>query len=298
MSINKRSDLKTESINKNSINIDSMSTYDILQTINNEDMKIPKIVGGSLDKIEVLVDICVKAIKNGKRIFYVGSGTSGRLGVLDASEMPPTFKVPNHLFTGIIAGGDRALKSSIEGAEDIGANAIKDLKKNKLMSGDVVIGISASGAAKYVVSAIEFANKCDAKTAYIICNEEPFYKTKQDVLINIQTGEEVITGSTRMKAGTATKLVLNMISTTVMIKIGKVYKNFMVDLKVVNKKLKDRGVRIIKEITKLSEDEAGKALSKANNSVKCAIIMIEKSCSYSEACQKLSESDGFLDKVI
>ena len=132
MSINRRSDLKTESINKNSINIDSMSTYDILQTINNEDMKIPKIVGGSLDKIEVLVDICVKAIKNGKRIFYVGSGTSGRLGVLDASEMPPTFKVPNHLFTGIIAGGDRALKSSIEDAEDIGPNAIKDLKKNKL----------------------------------------------------------------------------------------------------------------------------------------------------------------------
>jgi len=220
------------------------------------------------------------------------------LGVLDASEMPPTYSVPRDWFNGIIAGGDEALRKSIEGAEDQPDRAVTDLKHFGLSAGDVVIGISTSGAAAYVKSAIEYGQSIDAKTVYLICNAKPYLAADSDVLIKVDTGPEVITGSTRMKAGTATKMVLNMISTATMVRLGKVYGNLMVDLMAVNDKLVDRGARIISQLTELEPKESEKALYAADKSVKTAVVMIEKKCSKEEAKELLDKNGGFLRKVI
>ena len=298
MTSDKRSKLRTEMPNSRSSTIDQLPIIDILKLINSEDVRVPIAVASVLKQISQLVEACVSALKNNKKIFYIGAGTSGRLGVLDASEIPPTFSASSDMFTAIIAGGDNALRSSIEGAEDSMTQSIKDLKAQKLCSGDVLIGISASGAAKYVISAIDYGKEIGVTTAYITCNKNPLYKANQDILICVETGAEVITGSTRMKAGTATKLILNMISTATMVRIGKVYKNLMVDLKVVNEKLVDRGLRIIKEVAKVDELKAKIALKDANNSVKHAIIMLKKSCSLLEAKKMINEKEGHLNKVI
>ena len=217
-----RSDLTTEKQNPHSESIDLKSTEEILQIINSEDKTVAHAVNKAIPQISETISICVSAIKNGNRIIYVGAGTSGRLGVLDASEIPPTFSAPPDWFTGIIAGGNAALRKSVEGAEDISDNGIQDLKEAKITRGDIIIGISTSGAAIYVQSALEYAQKVGAKTCYISCNPEPFYRVHADSTIKVETGPEIITGSTRMKAGTATKMILNMISTTTMIKLGKV----------------------------------------------------------------------------
>ena len=251
-------ELNTERRNLASANIDSMEIVDVLKTINKEDSKIIDAVKVAIPQIEETVNFTVRSIKNGGRVFYVGAGTSGRLGVLDASEIPPTFSAPNDYFNGIIAGGDNALRNSIEGAEDKSDNAVSDLKAYSLNKLDTVIGISCSGAASYVVSALSYSRTLKAKTVYLVTNPNPFKMTDVDVIITANTGPEIITGSTRMKAGTATKLILNMISTTTMIKLGKVYGNLMVDLKTVNKKLIDRGTRIISEITGLTYNKARK----------------------------------------
>ena len=244
-----RKNLNTEKQNINSQALDSKSISEILHIINAEDQILSDIVKEAIPKIEQTVLITRNAIRNGNRIYYVGAGTSGRLGVLDASEIPPTFSAPNYLFNGIIAGGDKALRQSIEGIEDQPEKAINDLKSVNLKANDVVIGISASGAAKYVKSSLDYGKSVGAKTVYFICNHEPFFSVNSDVIIKINTGPEVITGSTRMKAGTATKMVLNMISTTTMIQLGKVYDNLMIDLMAVNDKLIDRGIRIITQLT-------------------------------------------------
>ena len=233
-----------------------------------------------------------------RSVCYIGAGTSGRLGVLDASEMPPTYSVPAHWFNGIIAGGDDALRQSIEGAEDQPENAITDLKKFGLNAGDVLIGISTSGAARYVQSAIEYARSIDAKTVYLICNEKPLLSCESDVVITVDTGPEVVTGSTRMKAGTATKMVLNMISTATMIQLGKIYGNLMVDLMAVNDKLVDRGTRIIAQLTGLEYNAAQSKLFEADKSVKTAVVMVQKDCSKTEALERLEKAGGFLRKVI
>ena len=293
-----RGELNTEKRNDASSSIDSMSVKDILKTINEEDSKILDAVRLAIPKIEKTVKFTVNSIKNGGRVFYIGAGTSGRLGVLDASEIPPTFSAPTEYFNGIIAGGDNALRNSIEGAEDQTKNAINDLKSYSINKSDTIIGISCSGAASYVISALEYARELNAKTIYLITNPNPFKNTKVDVMIQANTGPEIITGSTRMKAGTATKLILNMISTTTMIKLGKVYGNLMIDLKTVNKKLIDRGTRIISEITGLDYDRAKDRLLSAENSVKSAIVMEEFECNLEEAKVMLENVDGFLHRLI
>ena len=293
-----RKDLSTEKQNPKSLDIDTQSIDQILRTINQEDQTIANKVNEAIGDISRAVELTTNAIQSGNRIFYIGAGTSGRLGVLDASEMPPTFSVSPKWFNGIIAGGDHALRNSIEGAEDKSEMAVKDLQKHNVSDGDIVIGISTSGAAKYVTSGIEFAKSLGAKTVYLICNEKPHISADVDVMIKIDTGPEVITGSTRMKAGTATKMVLNMISTTTMIQLGKVYGNLMVDLMAINDKLFDRGIRIIQQLTNVDYEIAKSTLIEAEKSVKTAIVMIKKSCSKDDAKSLLDQQNGFLRKII
>ena len=293
-----RGELKTEQQNSQSSQIDSMSINDILKTINREDQNVAIAVQATLPDIEKTVELTVNSIQKGGRVFYVGAGTSGRLGVLDASEIPPTFSAPKGLFIGVIAGGENALRNSIEGAEDRPEEAIIDLGQYDLNENDTLVGISCSGAANYVVSALDHAKDNGAKTVYLVTNPDPFKITEVDVIINAVTGPEVVTGSTRMKAGTATKLILNMISTATMIKLGKVYGNLMVDLMAVNDKLVDRGTRIIEQLTDLDYDGAQLKLFEAEKSVKTAIVMEKLNCTVNEAREKLDNAGGFLRNLI
>ena len=293
-----RGELKTEQQNPKSSQIDSMSTNDILTTINREDQNIAIAVQATIPDIEKTVDITVNSIQKGGRVFYVGAGTSGRLGVLDASEIPPTFSASRGLFIGVIAGGEKALRNSIEGAEDRSEDAILDLDQYDLNENDTLVGISCSGAANYVVSALDHAKLNGSKTVYLVTNPNPFKITEVDVIINAVTGPEVVTGSTRMKAGTATKLILNMISTATMIKLGKVYGNLMVDLMAVNDKLVDRGTRIIEQLTDLDYDGAQLKLFEAEKSVKIAIVMEKLNCTLNEARERLDNAGGFLRNII
>ena len=293
-----RGELKTEQQNPQSSQIDSMSINDILKTINREDQNVAIAVQATLPDIEKTVVLTVNSIQKGGRVFYVGAGTSGRLGVLDASEIPPTFSAPKGLFIGVIAGGENALRNSVEGAEDRPEDAIIDLEQYELNENDTLVGISCSGAANYVVSALDHAKANGAKTVYLVTNLNPFKITEVDVIINAVTGPEVVTGSTRMKAGTATKLILNMISTATMIKLGKVYGNLMVDLMVVNDKLVDRGTRIIEQLTDLDYDGAQLKLFEAKKSVKAAIVMEKLNCTLNEAREKLDNAGGFLRNLI
>ena len=293
-----RGELKTEQQNPQSSQIDSMSINDILKTINREDQYIAIAVQATIRDIEKTVELTVNSIQKGGRVFYVGAGTSGRLGVLDASEIPPTFSAPKGLFIGVIAGGENALRNSVEGAEDRPEDAIIDLEQYELNKNDTLVGISCSGAATYVVSALDHAKANGAKTVYLVTNPNPFKITEVDVIINAVTGPEVVTGSTRMKAGTATKLILNMISTATMIKLGKVYGNLMVDLMAVNDKLVDRGTRIIEQLTDLDYDGAQLKLFEAEKSVKTAIVMEKLNCTLNEAREKLDNAGGFLRNLI
>ena len=197
--------LKSENQNKNTLEIHKHSVVDILNKINDEDQKIANLVRDAIPTIRNTIDLTLKSIKSGGRVFYVGAGTSGRLGVLDASEMPPTYSVSKDVFIGVIAGGEKALRNSVEGAEDDFEKAKKDLSKYKINKKDTLIGISCSGAARYIVSALKYAREKSASTVYLITNEKPYLNAKVDVIIKVNTGPEVITGSTRMKAGTATK---------------------------------------------------------------------------------------------
>ena len=293
-----RGELKTEQQNSQSSQIDSMSINDILKTINREDQNIAIAVQATLPDIGKTVELTVNSIQKGGRVFYVGAGTSGRLGVLDASEIPPTFSAPKGLFIGVIAGGENALRNSVEGAEDRPEEAIIDLEQYELNQNDTLVGISCSGAANYVVSALDHAKENGAKTVYLVTNPNPFKITEVDVIINAVTGPEVVTGSTRMKAGTATKLILNMISTATMIRLGKVYGNLMVDLMAVNDKLVDRGTRIIEQLTDLDYDGAQLKLFEAEKSVKTAIVMEKLNCTLNEAREKLDNAGGFLRNLI
>ena len=293
-----RGDLNTEKQNKKSLEIDSMEISDILRTINNEDASIASAVRTGLPEIEETISYTVSSVKNGGRVFYVGAGTSGRLGVLDASEIPPTFSASNDIFIGIISGGDKALRKSVEGAEDSKDAGLRDIEHFNLDEKDTVIGISCSGAASYVISALDHANEKGAKTVYLVTNPSPHLMTNVNTLICVDTGPEIITGSTRMKARTATKMILNMISTTTMIKLGKVYGNLMVDLMAVNKKLIDRGTRIIMQLTGLDYDSANKLLEEADRSVKLALVMQHNQCGLEDSKKILKNADGFLNRVL
>lgn len=296
--MNYRGDLNTEQQNPRSLDIDNMDVRDILITINNEDSHVADAVKAAIPDIEKTVKFAVSSIESGGRVFYIGAGTSGRLGVLDASEIPPTFSASDDIFIGLISGGDEALRRSIEGAEDSSEHAISDLEPFDLDERDTLIGISCSGAASYVISALEHARERGANTIYVVTNPKPFLMTEVDTIIHADTGPEVITGSTRMKAGTATKMILNMISTATMVKLGKVYGNLMVDLMAVNKKLIDRGARIIMQLTDLDYDKARESLMIADGSVKLALVMQHHGCDIEKAKRKLMNANGFLDRVI
>ena len=268
------SKLNTEQRNPNTYNIDKLDTLSMLRLINEEDKKVAHAVEAELTHIADAVDVIASKLHSGGRLLYIGAGTSGRLGVLDASECPPTFGVSPHMVQGLVAGGPKALMSSIEGAEDNKSRAVSDLKERGFTSNDVLVGIAASGRTPYVVSALEYANSLGASTVAISCVENSQIASIASIAITPITGAEVITGSTRLKAGTATKLVLNMLTTAVMIKLGKVYSNLMVDVQATNDKLKARALRIVMEATECTEETAVKALSQCQGNAKSAIDLI------------------------
>ncbi|MEH7234602.1 N-acetylmuramic acid 6-phosphate etherase [Bacillus sp. JJ1562] len=286
--------LTTELRNPNSMDLDKKSVKEILMLMNEEDSKVPLAVGNQIDKIESVVNLTVQAFRNGGRLIYVGAGTSGRLGVLDASECPPTFGVDSSLVVGIIAGGEKAITTAVEGAEDNDILGSDDLKAISLTEKDVVVGIAASGRTPYVIGALNYAKQVGAATASVSNNKDSVIGNIADVAIEVVTGPEVVTGSTRLKAGTAQKLVLNMITTASMIGIGKVYENLMVDVQPTNKKLIERSKKIIMEATGVDYEAAQSYLEEAHQQVKPAIVMILLNCSYEEALVRLETSKGFI----
>ncbi|MDD6840270.1 MAG: N-acetylmuramic acid 6-phosphate etherase [Spirochaetales bacterium] len=284
----------TEQRNPASVRIDTKSTEEILHIINDEDAKVVPAVKEEIPRIANVVDSVVDSFIKGGRLLYIGAGTSGRLGVLDASECPPTYGVSPDLVVGIIAGGDKALRNSIEGAEDDGDKGIEDLKSHSLSSVDTVIGISANGDAPYVVEALKYAKSIGANTAMISSNSnaKAFLYVVPDHRIVAKVGPEVILGSTRMKSGTAQKLILNMITTASMIKMGKVYDNYMVDLRPVNKKLVQRSVDMISEITDVSEEVAIRVFEESGRNVKLAVVMASTGLDRNKAEELLTKNSG------
>ena len=290
--------MKTESRNPDSMNLDELSTLEIVRLMNDEDKKVSEAVRANDHIIAGLADEVIKAFKKGGRLVYIGSGTSGRLGVLDASECPPTFGVDSNMVIGLISGGQDAVYSAKEGMEDNRAKAIEDLKEINFTKDDVLVGIAASGRTPYVIQAIEYAKEMGAVTGSIVCNENSPISAISDYPIEAIVGPEVLTGSTRLKAGSAQKMILNMISTSSMVGIGKVYQNLMVDVKPTNEKLRKRAQNIVIEITGADRDTAKEYLTKSNNNVKLAIVMILTHSSKEEAMDKLDKAKGFLREAI
>jgi N-acetylmuramic acid 6-phosphate etherase len=293
------SNLTTEEKNPLTTDIDIKPTAEILRLINNEDKKVAFAVEKELSFIEEAVEIIVTALKNGGRLLYFGAGTSGRLGIIDASECPPTFGLPKKLIKGYIAGGNEAMFNTKEGVEDSEEIGKSDIIKAKVTNKDVVCGIAASRRTPYVLGAIKKAKKIGAKTIYITSNPRKSFNIKEvDTAICADVGPEVIMGSTRMKSGTAQKMILNMLTTASMVRLGKVYENMMVDLQMTNNKLVERSKRIVMNITGTTYEKASEYLKLARGSVKLAIIMIKANVNYSEAKKRLASADGFVRKAI
>jgi N-acetylmuramic acid 6-phosphate etherase len=291
--------ITTEQRNPRSMDIDSKPTLEILKIINEEDKTVPRAVEKELEYIAQAVELIVDAIKNGGRLLYFGAGTSGRLGVVDASECPPTFGTPFGLIDGYIAGGKEAMFRAQEGAEDYEENGAKDVINANVTSKDVVCGIAASRRTPYVVGAVKKAKELGAKTLFVTSNPRENFNIKEvDVAICPYVGPEVIMGSTRMKSGTAQKLVLNMLTTAAMIRLGKVYENMMIDLQMTNKKLVERSKKIVMTITDLSYDEVEKYLKKADGHVKTALVMIKAGVDAEIAKERLEKAEGFVRKAI
>lgn len=292
------SNLTTEKRNKDTLDIDNLSTVEMLKKINDEDKKVAYAVEKEIEKIAKVIDESAIRLKRGGRIFYIGAGTSGRLGILDASECPPTFGVSSEIIQGLIAGGFEAIFKAKEGDEDKDHLAVNDLKEKNLNESDVVIGIAASGKTPYVIGGLKYANEIKALTVSITCNENSNVAKSAKISISPVVGPEVITGSTRLKAGTAQKMVLNMISTGVMIKLGKVYSNLMVDLKSTNNKLIERAKNIVIEATDISYEKATKILEETNYDVKLSIFMILSSMELDKAKETLNENEGYIKKAL
>lgn len=290
--------LCTEEINVNSKGIDMKSTMEILEIMNREDEGVAKAVRASLAQIAELIDATVNAFRHHGRLFYIGSGTSGRLGVLDASECPPTFGVPSTMVNGVIAGGESALRNAIENAEDDKEKASSDLEAYDFSSSDMLIGLSAAGSTPYVVGAIEYAHSIGADTGCIVCNDGSVLSRLVHHPVTVVVGPEIIQGSTRLKAGTAEKMVLNMISTISMVKLGYVYDNFMVNIQPTNIKLINRARRIIRQITGCDDDTARRYYQESGCKVAESVLMIKFSLSADEASIVLSEADFNLHKAI
>ncbi|MDI7741910.1 N-acetylmuramic acid 6-phosphate etherase [Lysinibacillus fusiformis] len=292
------SKLITEQRNPASINLDQMATMEILQTINNEDKLVANAVEMILPQIEIVTDKIVEAIENGGRLIYIGSGTSGRLGMIDASECPPTFMISSEKVQTVMAGGNEAFFRAVENAEDNELQGELDLKSRNLSKNDIVIGITASGRTPYPIGGVKYAKQVGAFTVGLTSNKNSVINQITDIGIEVIVGPEVLTGSTRMKAATAHKMILNMISTTVMVKLGKVYENLMVDLHASNYKLKERAKKIVMEITNVSYEEAQEKLEQTNYEVKPALIMILAGVGFKESAQALQTCKGNVRKTI
>lgn len=290
--------LSTETRNQYTKNLDEMSVMDIITMMNEEDKRIPKIIETQLSSIEKAVHLVIQSFNQEGRLIYTGAGTSGRLGVLDAVECVPTFGAEPEMVQGLIAGGEAAFTKAAEGAEDDPHLGEKDLQTIGLTEKDTVIGIAASGRTPYVIGALSYARERKANTVSIACNKEAKMSAYADIAIELETGPEVLTGSTRLKAGSAQKMVLNMISTASMIRIGKVYQNLMVDLKPTNHKLVERSKRIIVDATEVDYETASDYLEKAKHNVKVAIVMILLQCPYEEAREKVLQANGFVRKAL
>jgi len=290
--------LLTEQRNPASMSIDELSIEDALRLINDEDKKVPVAVEAEIHHIAQGVSLIIQSIKAGGRLIYVGAGTSGRLGVLDAAECPPTFGTFPGQVVGLLAGGDPALKQSIEGAEDDRSTAVSDIDSLEVNAKDTVCGIAASRRTPYVVEAVKRARERGASTIYLTTNPRETFDLEVDVAICPAVGPEVIMGSTRMKSGTAQKMVLNMLTTTAMIGLGKVYQNMMVDLQLKNQKLVERARRILMIAGKVDYESATKNLDEAGGHVKTALVMILSKVSAEEARRRLSDGDGFVRRAI
>lgn len=290
--------LTTESRNQNTIDIDKVSTLEMVRKINNEDKKVAEVVEAELPKIAEAIDGIVKGMHKGGRLIYIGAGTSGRLGVLDASECPPTYGVSEELVQGIIAGGKEAIFRAKEGAEDSKELAVEDLKFKSLNENDTVVGLAASGRTPYVIGGLNYANEIGALTVAVTCNADSEVSKAAKISIAPVVGPEVVTGSTRLKSGTAQKLVLNMLSTGVMIKLGKVYGNLMVDVRATNAKLVERAKKIVCEATGVQREEAEKILEETNFDVKLSIFMLLSKLNKDEAKTILENNNGYIAEAL
>lgn len=290
--------LTTEKRNDNTMNLDIMTVQEILEVMNREDQTVPQAIAKELPSIEKAVQLVIQSFQQGGRLIYIGAGTSGRLGILDAVECKPTFGSPPEMVQGFLAGGMKAFTDAVEGAEDDPQQGENDLRGISLSEKDTVVGIAASGRTPFVIGALKYAAKVGCNTVSLSCNLNAEISRYSDIKIEVETGPEILTGSTRLKAGTAQKLVLNMISTASMIGIGKVYRNLMVDVQPTNDKLIERSKRIIMQATEVDYETASNFYERANHHVKAAIMMILLECTYEEALKKLKKADGFIKRAL
>jgi N-acetylmuramic acid 6-phosphate etherase len=290
--------LTTEARNPASEKIDALSPLEIVRLMNAEDARVAEAVGREAEPIARAVEIIADRVRSGGRLIYIGAGTSGRLGVLDASECPPTFSTPPEMVVGLIAGGYGALTRAVEGAEDHPEAAVEDLKRINLSAADVLAGIATSGRTPYVIGGLEYARQIGSYAIGLACNDGSALGGAADLMITPVVGPEVISGSTRLKAGTATKLVLNMLTTGAMVLLGKTYGNLMVDLKATNSKLVIRTRRIVAELTGLSEAEAEKQLARCGGELKTAVVAQRHGISAEEARRRLAAAGGQLRKAL
>lgn len=290
--------MTTETRNPDTMELDRMSPLEVVTAMNREDAKVPAAIAPVLPQIANVVEWAIASLEAGGRVFYIGAGTSGRLGVLDAAECPPTFGVAPDRMVGLIAGGDQAFLKAVEGAEDSREMGREDLVKNGLESRDLVIGIAASGRTPYVLGALAYAKEVGCRTAAVSCNAGSEIGKAADLAVEVVVGPEVLTGSTRLKAGTAQKLVLNMISTASMVGVGKAYQNLMVDVMQTNEKLHRRAEKIVMEATGVDQAAAREKITAAGGSVKTAITMILANCGAEEAAARLKKARGHVREAI
>jgi N-acetylmuramic acid 6-phosphate etherase len=290
--------LRTERANPVSADLDTKSALEIVEIINREDHKVAKAVKRVLPQVAKAVELVENALRRGGRLIYVGTGTSGRLGALDSSECPPTFNTHPEQVQYLIAGGDRALGHAVEANEDSRETGRADMVKKRPGNKDVVIGLAASGRTPYTIAAVEYARSKGAKTVAIVCNQNTPLAKVVNVAIEVEVGPEVLSGSTRMKAGSAQKMICNMITTGAMTRLGYVYGNLMVNVHLKNEKLVERGIRIVQQITGLSEVEAARAIERAGENLPIALVMTKAGVRKSEAARRLKKAEGNVRKAV
>jgi N-acetylmuramic acid 6-phosphate etherase len=290
--------VSNERRNPRSVDIDLFPTERILKIINSEDALVAGAVASAIPDIAKLVDVAVRSIRAGGRVFYVGAGTSGRIAITDAAEMPPTFSAPEEWVQAITAGGPKALSKAVEGSEDDREKATFDLKSKKLTPNDLVIGIAATGTTPYTLAALDFARSKGAHTAAIVCSEGTAMSKSAGITVHVEVGAEIITGSTRMKAGTAQKLILNMFSTALMIRLGMTYSNWMINVSMTNHKLRERGKHMLQEILGVKAVDAEKLVEASGANLKVAVLMGATGCDRKEAEKRLAAGNGNLRNVL